>query len=166
MDTQIKNLAVFAIERWDSIIPDISGGPMSPNPMPVVYIKPTQDFIDYAEKNNYIIQVTVKNTNSIYDGNVMNATVDSSKYVPNFKPVFYGENGWYTLMLHSYFYEYPPKNGELYVFGLNKPVSNALSNIMTNIPPLVKNNNLVKFIAILLILLIVIIVLVKLTKWI
>ena len=116
----MKNLAVFGIKRWDSVIPSIKNGPMTPNPLPMIYIKSTQKLIDYAKQKDYIIQVMIKDTNSIYDHKIMNATFNTEKYIKTYGPLSPNVEDYQTLMLHSYFYEYPFYCGNLVVLGLNK----------------------------------------------
>jgi hypothetical protein len=50
-----------------------------------------------------------------YDGRTLHGTVNNSADVPNCRPNFYEETGWYTITLQSLWSGYPPNMGEIHI---------------------------------------------------
>jgi hypothetical protein len=105
----------YEIQRWDPVIPK---GNIEPYPM--VYIKPDPSFFDYIKENNYLFLVTISESDSVYDRQIM-ALADMSAFFPNYRPNFFNETGFYVLTLFSSWNGYPPKNGKILIQGLKGP---------------------------------------------
>jgi len=108
-------MKVYKIERWDSISP-----PGSSNSLPMIYISADPSLIKYAQKNNYSFEVEIKGTNSIYDGKKIMGTFDSLLLGPNYESKEILNKNWHTIILTSYFYQYPPLMGEVIIPNLTE----------------------------------------------
>ena len=76
----------YNIERWDSVIP-----PGHTQPLPMIYIKPDEEFIALAKDNNYNVILTISNTGKLYDTKPIPGVIDSSGYFPDFRPNFFND---------------------------------------------------------------------------
>lgn len=104
----------YEIKRWDPVLPD--GNEF---PMPMIYIKPDEKFIKYAEENKYMVVVTVDGTGTVYDGKPLAGVIDSSGYFPNYRPNFYNKTGYFTITLFAQWKQYPMNgNGTATIRGL------------------------------------------------
>jgi len=109
-------MPTYDIERWDAVIPP---GKIYPHPM--IYIKPTKDFIQYAKDNKYIVKVTVSGTNMRYDDEPFVGIIDSSGYFPNERPNFYDSTGYFVITLFARWLGYPYNNGKILIQGSEGP---------------------------------------------
>lgn len=109
----------YEIQRWDPVIPKGKND----EPYPMVYIKPSEDFFDYMKENNFLFLVTITDTESRYDGKQILAMSDLSAYFPNYRPNFFNDTGYYTLLLFSNWLGYPKINGNVFIQGLKGPDS-------------------------------------------
>ena len=75
----IKQSYTYKIERWDAIL-----SPNGLNKQPMIYIFPDIDFIELMNKHKQILSVSINNTNTQYDGQVLYGTVSRSSFIPNF----------------------------------------------------------------------------------
>ena len=94
------------IVRWDAIM---SGS--SSVHRPAIYVEPTAEFLDYAERNDYMVPLSITGTGSDYDGTIFIGTVDKSSVVPNCRPNFYNATDLYVVTLHTFWYGYPHSLG-------------------------------------------------------
>lgn len=76
----------YKIERWDPIIP--TGHSL---PLPMIYIKPDNQFFKLAQDNLYNVIVTISGTGKLYDTKPMIGIIDSSAYYPNYRPNFFND---------------------------------------------------------------------------
>ena len=106
-------MAEYKIQRWDSIL---LGNNI--HPFPMIYFKPDEAFLKFAEENNSTLFVKIENTGSIYDGKVVVAILNSSASNPGCRPNFFKKTGLYTLSLYSAWYGYPPRMGTAVISGL------------------------------------------------
>jgi hypothetical protein len=106
----------YEIKRWDSVIPQ-----NNTFSMPMIYIKPDKDFIEYAKMNQWTVMVEIEGSNSIYDGKKMVGVIDSSGYFPNYRPNYYNKTGEFVVTLFAQWYEYPPQRGYAIVRGAEGP---------------------------------------------
>jgi hypothetical protein len=96
----------YNIERWDSVIP-----PGHTQPLPMIYIKPDEEFIALAKDNNYNVIVTISNTGKLYDTKPIPGVIDSSGYFPDFRPNFFNNTKLMVITLLCDWIGYP-ENGK------------------------------------------------------
>lgn len=106
----------YEIVRWDAVIP-----PQNTFPYPMVYIKPDENFLQYAKENQYLFSLQVSGTNSNYDARPVVGMVDSSGFYPNYRPNFFNETGTYVIVLFTNWIGYPPNNGKIQLRGITGP---------------------------------------------
>jgi hypothetical protein len=106
----------YDIQRWDAIIP--KGNDL---PYPVAYIKPNEEFLNYAKANNYMFLVTITDTGGRYEGASVVAMLDNSGLYPTYRPNFFNDTGLYTLTIFSNWAGYPKQNGKVFIQGLVGP---------------------------------------------
>jgi len=107
---------LYNIKRWDSVI--INNTTI---PYPLIYIKPDKNFLDFALINNNIIQLTIHDTDTIYDNKKITALVRSSIDTPNCRINFYNKTGYYSLILFADWHTYPSKLGYFTIIGIKQP---------------------------------------------
>lgn len=93
----------YNIERWDVIL-------VNNQRTPIIYIKPDLDFVEFIRRNNYKILVQIKDTKTVYDNKKTTGTIDQSAFIPNCRPNFYDETGFYIVTLNSSWNGYPAVN--------------------------------------------------------
>jgi len=94
----IKQSYTYKIERWDAIL-----SPNGLNKQPMIYIFPDIDFIELMNKHKQILSVSINNTNTQYDGQVLYGTVSRSSFIPN----FFSKTQLYAVILDCEWYGYP-----------------------------------------------------------
>lgn len=113
----------YNIQRWDAVMTrssELTGG--NEYPVPMIYIKPDQQFIQYAKENDYQVRVTITGTGTVYDDKPILAVIDSSGYFPDFRPNFYNQTGYFVLTLFTQWDGYPNTgNGSVLIQGLHGP---------------------------------------------
>ena len=104
----------YKIERWDVILVDN-------NRLPIIYVKPDLDFIEFVRRNNYKVFVNIKGTGTIYDNHLIEGIADQSAFVPNCRPNFFANTGLYVITLQSSWSGYPEfeKLGTVVFHGYN-----------------------------------------------
>jgi hypothetical protein len=90
----------YNIERWDVILVDN-------HRLPMIYVKPDLDFIEFVRQNNYKVVVKIKGTGLPYDNQLIEGVVDQSAFVPNCRPNFFANTGLYVVTLQSSWSGYP-----------------------------------------------------------
>jgi hypothetical protein len=88
----------YKIERWDAIL-----SPNGLNKQPMIYVFPDIKFIELMNKHKQVLSVSVNNTNTQYDGQVLYGTVSRSSFIPN----FFSKTQLYTIILDCEWYGYP-----------------------------------------------------------
>lgn len=109
-------MSKYKIKRWD---PVLFGNDV--NPLPMIYIKPDQSFLDFAKENKYNVIVRIEDTKTEYDGHAMVGVINKSSNVPNDnRCIFYEKTGLYVIVLYGPWLEYPdPDNlGSAVIMGL------------------------------------------------
>lgn len=120
----------FKIYRWDSILPE-----KSENSLPMVYIRANMSLLKFAQKNDYILNVRIGGTDTVYDGPIMKGTFDSLVLGPNCKLPAFKDKEFHTVCLESYFFEYPQpsKMGYIEILGIpEKKVRFSESHLKDN----------------------------------
>lgn len=117
---------IYPIERWD-----VALFKNSITKVPIIYIKPDDLFITFADKNNYIVNATITNTNTIYDGKTLIGVVDKSSRIPNDKPNFFKKYGWYVISLWADWHGYPHPStlGNVTFSGLNAVTEDDIKKV-------------------------------------
>jgi hypothetical protein len=109
----------YKIERFDAIL----NGGTSNTKLPIIYIKPDSEFLEFAKKNNYIVGCKIKNSRTIYDDKVLVGLLNT-----NFlkRPNFFNKTGLCTLTLLVQWNGYPEYGLESTVtfFGVNEENNN------------------------------------------
>lgn len=98
-------MSVYPIERWDVVM---SGNSITRVPM--IYIKPTMEFLEFARANNFVVLCQINGTGTVYDGKEIPGVVDKSCYVPSCRPNFCEKTGLYVISLWANWYGYPEPN--------------------------------------------------------
>ena len=93
--------AKYDIDRWDVILGT------SQQRVPIIYIKPDLEFLSFVQHNDYTVKVLITNTGTIYDNKVVLGSVNKSSAVPNCRPNFYNDTGYYIVTLYTDWYGYP-----------------------------------------------------------
>lgn len=103
----------YKIYRWD---PVILGD--TTIPFPVIYIKPTEDLLQFAKNNNNILLTKIHTTdNDIYNNKKIIGIFIESLKIPNCRPNFFKKTGLYCICLISEWYGYPSCLGECSLYG-------------------------------------------------
>ena len=108
-------MSEYKIERWDVIL-------VNNHRLPVIYIKPDLEFVEFIRKNNYSIIAQINHTGMVYDMKKIDATVDQSLYNLNCRPNFFTDTGYYIITLNSSWNGYPAPNrlGTVVFYGLHQ----------------------------------------------
>jgi hypothetical protein len=93
----------YKIERWDVILENN-------HRVPIIYIKPDLAFVEFVRKNENVIIIKIKNTNTIYDNKKIVGKVNLSSNVINCRPNFFAYTGYYVITLDSSWNGYPKSN--------------------------------------------------------
>jgi len=96
----------FEILRWDVVL-------VKNHRLPIVYFKPDLALVEFLRKTDYQAKVVISDTLSVYDGHVMNASINLSGCIPCQRPNLYAETGWWVATLQSSWNNYPPFLGTL-----------------------------------------------------
>lgn len=111
-------MAEYDIKRWDGVM---FGNSITK--MPMIYIEPDLKFLQFVEANNYAVVCNITGTGMIYDDVSIPGVVDRSCSIPNCRPNFYEETGYYVITLMGTWngYPHPDKLGKVVFSGLNAP---------------------------------------------
>ena len=109
-------MASYKIQRWDAVM---FGSSITKSPM--IYIKPDLPFLNFIKQNNYVVLAQIKDSNTIYDGKNIPGVVYRSCQIPNCRPNYFDETGFYTITLSANWHGYPNQDTLGYVSfqGLN-----------------------------------------------
>lgn len=96
----------------------------------MIYIKPDLAFLEFARKNSFAVMVKVSGTDTVYDGKEIPGVVDKSSNVPNYRPNYFENTGYYVVSLHANWYGYPHPNklGTVSFTGLKQTAPNPEDN--------------------------------------
>jgi hypothetical protein len=94
--------AEYKIHRWDAVI---YGNSITK--VPIIYIIPDIKFLEYVRRNNHAVMCFIKGTNTIYDDFMIPGVVNKSCAVPNCRPNFYEDTGFYVIQLLGTWNGYP-----------------------------------------------------------
>lgn len=99
----------FTINRWDII----SNGEINASGYPIIYFKPSLDFLEIAARTRYIVPCRVRETGiQLYDTSDFMCIIQKSSNLPNSRPNFFKETGWYVgILLTALNPLYPYNNG-------------------------------------------------------
>lgn len=102
----INNKMKFNIESWNVIM--LNNNPN--NRTPAVYLKLTEELymlmlMTYGKSNMF--NVKIGDTNNIYGDIIVDGYFFSSVNTPNFRPNFYMQNGYITIVLNCEWKGYP-----------------------------------------------------------
>jgi hypothetical protein len=113
-------MSQYKIERWDAVL---FGNSVSQVPM--IYIKPDLAFKEFIQSNANAVVCEISGTGMIYDGKQIPGIADNSGFVPNCRPNFSEQTGYYVVTLWSDWYGYPEpgKLGSVVFKGLNVPAN-------------------------------------------
>jgi len=104
-------MPLYTIERWDSVITKDSTFPF-----PMVYIKNSEEFENYARQNNFMFTSIISGTD-LYDNKPIICFVN----YPIDRPNFYKETGLTTIILFCNWIGYPNTEGKIFLRGLEGP---------------------------------------------
>lgn len=125
----------YKIHRWDAVI--FPGKGINPIPTPIVYIKPDERLINFANDNSNALHIKLNIPNSIYNDRKVIGMLYKSSEIPNCRPVFFEKTKLYVIALQATpWYGYPDFLGYIEVFGLtNKfPVEKKINNVQSTRP--------------------------------
>jgi hypothetical protein len=128
----------YNIKRWDSVIINDST-----IPYPLIYIKPDKNFLDFLLLKNNIIELSIHDTDSIYDNKKIIGLVRPSINTPNCRVNFFNKTGYYCVILFADWHTYPYKLGYFTIKGLTQPenliketfINNQISKIVKHSAP-------------------------------
>jgi len=108
-------MSQYKIERWDAVM---FGNSISKVPM--IYIKPDVEFLEFVRENNFAVICEIQGTDMMYDGKLIPGVVDKSCFVPNCRPNYYEKTGYYVITLVANWdgYPHPDKLGTAIFKGL------------------------------------------------
>ena len=119
----------YKILRWDARTDDCSWDSLTPRPM--IYFEPNTDFVEFVERNNGFVRVTLSNTGSTaYDNKTFWGIVEKSANMPDGRLNFYDATQLWVIVLHTMWNSYPPNLGQ---FNLNKGVVDADPRLVQNL---------------------------------
>jgi hypothetical protein len=101
----------YKIYRWDVIL-----APNGLNKMPIIYVMPDLEFLEFIKNNSYQVMIEINGSNTIYDGKQIFGTVNTSSFMPNFSE----QTNLYVVTMECVWYGYPePESlGNVKFFGL------------------------------------------------
>lgn len=104
----------YKIERFDVVM-----FRNSITKVPLIYIKPDSEFLEFVKKNHNAVECEINNTGTIYDGKKIPGVVDKSSNVPSRRDNFFNDTGLYVVSLWADWYGYPEhsSNGKVKFFG-------------------------------------------------
>lgn len=95
----------YKIHRWDVVLFGNSN-----TKVPMIYIKPDLELLEFIKANSYVVACTINDTGTIYDGKTIPGIVNVSCNVPNCRPNFCAKTGLYVITLQAMWYGYPDPN--------------------------------------------------------
>jgi hypothetical protein len=106
----------YNIERFDVAI---FGNSITK--VPLIYIKPDLELLEFAIKNHNVVECEINNTGTIYDGKKIPGVIYTSSNIPSRRPNFFKDTGFYVVSLWSNWYGYPDhgSNGKIKFAGTN-----------------------------------------------
>jgi hypothetical protein len=119
----------YQIKRWDGVM---FGNSITK--MPMIYIEPDVKFLEFIKANNYAVMCKIVGTGMVYDEVLIPGVVDNSCDIPNCRPNFCAQTGYYVITLMGTWNGYPNPNnlGDVIISGLYDtneiPSISALSN--------------------------------------
>ncbi len=126
----------YLIHSWNPVLLN-----KSLSPLPCLYIKMDNDLKQLLIKDN-LLQVSVYDTNSIYDGHIFDFKIYNSGIFPNYRPNFFNITGYYCVVIYSNWYYYPKDNGYI-IFNKAQKTQPVQQNILSqNIMNSIDNVNL------------------------
>lgn len=102
-------MSKYKIVRWDAILAQ-----NGLNKIPMIYIEPDIDFLEFAKNNDDQVIVKISDTNSIYDGKEILGSINRSSFMPN----FFNETKLYVVTLQCIWMGYPESLGNASFYGL------------------------------------------------
>lgn len=106
-------MPTYDIKEWHSILVGNNN-----EPFPMIYVKADDNLLNYAKQNDYSFQVTIQNSESLYDAMPIIGIMEDSGCFPDYRPNFFNDTGFITIVLMGSWIGYPPKNGQVFVQGL------------------------------------------------
>lgn len=103
----------YSIRRWDAVL---FGN--NEYPTPIIYVEPEPSLLEFARENSDALLVSIKSTNSIYDGKQISGIFASSAEIPNCREVFFNKTKLYVIVLQAEWHGYPDCLGECDIYGL------------------------------------------------
>jgi hypothetical protein len=118
----------YKIKSWDGVM---SGNKNYPKP--VIQIEPDQTLLDFAKDNNNVMLVQISQSGSIYDGKTIAGVLYESGKVPNCRPNYFTETGYYSFVMVAQWHSYPPSLGIASFFGANGgELASTQNNLVSN----------------------------------
>lgn len=115
----------YSIKRWDAVL---FGN--SEYPTPIIYVEPEPSLLEFAKINKDALLVSIKSTNSIYDGKQIPGVFTSSAEIPNCRPVFFNKTKLRVIVLQAEWHGYPDYLGSCEIYGLKGGVpAKEINNI-------------------------------------
>lgn len=125
----------FNIERWGGWVQTDTK-----RHVPIIYFSPDNNLKNIYENNKgepLQFQVIIQNSNSSYDGKVVDAHLFDSGNVPNTRPNFSQHTGWYVLALEApYVIHTGMQNGSVVIHNIPRPpfsIQNIIPNVLKDI---------------------------------
>ncbi len=114
----------YQIKQWGSWI----GKGNQTTPLPIIYIKPNLELIQFCKKNGNNLNVFIDGTNSEYDKKAVSGVFTQSDKIPNYRPNFLEETGWYVIVLNAPFIIFPKmSNGFVKIYGFSSDIPQPIT---------------------------------------
>jgi len=104
---------VYEVQSWNPVIIENNN-----EPLPMLYLKYSDELLKTAKDNNFIFKATISDTNSLYDGKTTTGFLYNSGTFPNCRPNFFNKEGYLSLVLSCGWLKYPSNNGNISLEGI------------------------------------------------
>ena len=102
-------MSKYDIVRWDPVL-TCNGLNMAP----MIFISPDPAFLEFVKNNTCTVQVLIDDTDSLYDGKMIQGTVNKSSFMPN----FFAQTNLYVISLECAWNGYLTNTGTAVFYGI------------------------------------------------
>lgn len=108
---------------------------------PMIYIKPDKKMVYLINKKQYGVTLHIHDTNTIYDNKEITGIILPNSILPNYRPNFVNKTGLYSIILLTYWYEYPNINNNGFIEILTEEIEH-FTDVKTVIPQNIQEKNI------------------------
>ena len=103
-------MSTYKIVRWDAVLNDCTI-----IPKPFIYFYPDLELLEFLQRNNFRIRITIHGSNSLYDGGNIWAIAKKSTFAAGCRPNFFEGTELWVLTLDTIWNGYPKNLGDFIV---------------------------------------------------